>query len=52
MRYDDNDIQRIEGDHYEEGKAVGIHFEKGPEGGIVQIDDTTILEKAKQMLEN
>ena len=36
------------GDHYEEGKAVGIHFE----GGIVQIDDTTILEKAKQMLEN
>ena len=40
------------GDHYEEGKAVGIHFEKGPEGGIVQIDDTTILEKAKQMLEN
>ena len=40
------------GYHYEEGKAVGIHFEKGPEGGIVQIDDTTILEKAKQMLEN
>ena len=40
------------GEHYEEGKAVGIQFEKGPEGGIVQIDETTILEKAKQMLEN
>lgn len=40
------------GDHYEEGKAVGIISEKGPEGGFVQIDDTTILEKAKQMLEN
>lgn len=39
------------GGHFEGGKAVGIHFEKGPEGGIVQIDDTTILEKAKQLLE-
>ncbi len=40
------------GDDYNEGKAVGIHFEQGPEGGIVQIDDTTILEKAKEMLKN
>ncbi|MDE5638506.1 MAG: DNA-binding protein [Odoribacter sp.] len=40
------------GDDYNQGKAVGIHFEKGPEGGIVQIDDTTILEKAKELLAN
>lgn len=40
------------GDDYNQGKAVGIHFEKGPEGGIVQIDDTTILDKAKEMLVN
>lgn len=40
------------GDDYNEGKAVGIHFEQGPEGGIVQIDDTTILDKAKEMLKN
>ena len=32
------------------GQTVGIHFEKGPEGGIVQIDDTTILEKAQEIL--
>ncbi|WP_251621723.1 DNA-binding protein [Odoribacter lunatus] len=38
------------GDDYNQGKAVGIHFEKGPEGGIVQIDDTTILDKAKELL--
>ena len=40
------------GDDYNQGKAVSIHFEKGPEGGIVQIDDTTILEKAKELLAN
>ena len=33
-------------------QAVGIHFEQGPEGGIVQIDDTTILEKAQEILKN
>lgn len=38
------------GNDYNQGKAVGIHFEKGPEGGIVQIDDTTILDKAKELL--
>lgn len=40
------------GDNYEEGKAVGVHFEQGPHGGIVQIDDTTILDKAREILEN
>ena len=39
------------GDHYDEGKAVGLHIEQGPNGGIVKLDDTTILEKAKEMLE-
>ncbi|MDR1757095.1 MAG: DNA-binding protein [Culturomica sp.] len=33
-------------------QAVGIHFEQGPEGGIVRIDDTTILEKAQEILKN
>ena len=50
------------GDHYDEGKAVGLHIEQGPNGGIVKLDDTTgmtitnyliqiRLEKAKEMLE-
>ena len=40
------------GDNYKEGKAVGIHVEPGPDGGIVVIDDTTVLERALQILEN
>lgn len=39
------------GDDYDSGKAVGLHFEQGPNGGIVEIDDTTILERAKELLE-
>lgn len=38
------------GDDYNEGKAVGLHIEQGPDGGIVKLDDTTILEKAKEIL--
>lgn len=40
------------GDNYKEGKAVGIHVEPGPDGGIVVIDDTTVLDRALQILEN
>ncbi|MCC8173370.1 MAG: DNA-binding protein [Odoribacter sp.] len=38
------------GNNYDTGKTVGVHFEQGPQGGVVQIDDTTILEKAKELL--
>jgi hypothetical protein len=30
---------------------MGIHYEKGPEGGIVTFDDSTILNLAKKILE-
>lgn len=40
------------GDDYDEGTSVGYHFEQGPDGGIVELDDTTILERAKTMLKN
>lgn len=39
------------GDHYDGGKAVGLHIEQGPDGGVVKLDDTTILEKAKEILQ-
>lgn len=39
------------GDNYKEGKAAGIHVEPGPDGGIVVIDDTTVLDRALQILE-
>lgn len=38
------------GANYTDGKVVGIHMEEGPDGGIVLLDDTTILERAMEML--
>ncbi len=38
------------GANYKEGKSCGIHIEPGPDGGIVMLDDTLILEKAKSIL--
>ncbi len=40
------------GSHYYSGDSVGIHVEQGPDGGIVTLDDTTILDLAKTMLED
>ncbi|MDR0575174.1 MAG: DNA-binding protein [Tannerella sp.] len=39
------------GYNYKNGKSCGFHLEPGPNGGIVVLDDTTILEKALKMLE-
>lgn len=39
------------GANYSEGEAVGIHFGPGPNGGVVTIDDTTILDMAIKMTE-
>ena len=36
--------------NFDRGQSAGIHIEKGPEGGIVTIDDTTILDHAESML--
>lgn len=32
------------------GEPVGVHFEKGPDGGVVTLDDVTILQKAMDIL--
>ena len=34
------------GNNYEDGKSCGVHIEPGPDGGVVVLDDPTILEKA------
>lgn len=39
------------GANYERGQTVGIHVEQGPDGGIVTLDDTTILDMANEILE-
>jgi len=38
------------GKNFDKGQSVGIHYEQGPDGGIVTIDDTTILDMAKMMI--
>ncbi len=38
------------GANYDRGRSVGIHIEPGPNGGVVLLDDTQILERAEQLL--
>lgn len=39
------------GVNYREGKSIGVHVEQGPDGGIVELDDTTILDCAFRILD-
>ncbi|MGE5419068.1 MAG: DNA-binding protein [Chloroflexota bacterium] len=39
------------GKNFDKGQTVGIHYEQGPDGGIVTIDDTTILDMARTMID-
>ena len=39
------------GHNYKNGQSCGIHIEQGPQGGVVVLDDTTILEMALEMIE-
>lgn len=36
--------------NYRSGDCVGIHMEQGPDGGIIALDDTTILDMAQSIL--
>lgn len=38
------------GANYDRGKSVGLHIEPGPNGGIVLLDDSKILERAEEIL--
>lgn len=39
------------GHSYKEGQSAGVHIEAGPNGGLVVLDDTSILDIALQILE-
>jgi predicted transcriptional regulator len=39
------------GDNYDKGGTVGFHIEPGPAGGIVHLDDETILNLALSIIE-
>ena len=38
------------GYNFKDGKSVGLHIEPGPDGGLVMLDDTVILDLALEML--
>lgn len=38
------------GHNFVNGQSVGIHLEPGPDGGLVMLDDTIVLDKALQIL--
>ena len=38
------------GQNFKDGSSVGLHLEPGPDGGLVMLDDTTVLEKALDIL--
>lgn len=38
------------GKHYDAKGNVDIHVEQGPDGGVVTLDDTTILDAAMRIL--
>jgi hypothetical protein len=38
------------GANYDRGQSIGIHVEQGPDGGLVSIEDPTILNMAKKIL--
>ena len=37
------------GTDFKNGDSMGIHVTPGPDGGVVRLTDTTILEKARQI---
>lgn len=40
------------GSNYDFGIHMGVHIEPGPDGGIVVLDDPTILDMALEILDN
>jgi hypothetical protein len=38
------------GHNFKDGKSCGLHIEPGPDGGLIVLDDTTVLERALQIL--
>ncbi len=39
------------GHNFKDGKSCGMHIEPGPDGGLVMLDDTQILDIALRILE-
>lgn len=52
LNVDEQTVRNYFGAHnYKDGSLVDWHIEPGPEGGIVHIEDTTIYDRAIQLIE-
>lgn len=52
MNLDEQTVRNYFGAHqYKDGQVVEWHLEPGPNGGIVHLEDTTILDRALKILE-
>ena len=51
LNISEDTVRNYFGGSHTKGESVGIHVEQGPDGGIVALDDTTILDMAYQILE-
>lgn len=52
LNLDVNTVRNFFGGHnFKEGRCVGIHLEPGPDGGLVIVDDTTVLDRALKILD-
>jgi len=40
------------GENYRKGQVADIHYEQGPDGGIVHLEDTAIFERAMALLQS
>ncbi len=40
------------GHNFKQGGSVGVHIEPGPNGGVVLLDDTTILDLAMKYVKS
>lgn len=51
LNIEEQTVRNYFGAHqYKDGQLVEWHLEPGPNGGIVHLEDTTILEHAQQIL--
>jgi len=51
LNLEEQTVRNYFGAHqYKDGEVVEFHLEPGPNGGIVHIQDTTILDRAQQIL--
>ncbi len=49
---DEDDVRNyFGGDHYKNGQIRAFHLESGYGGGVVHLEDTTIFDRAMQIIE-